>query len=309
MTKILISDKYAQKGIDLLTAHKGFEVDIKTGMTPEELKACIGKYDALLVRSATKPNSDILSAADNLKLIVRGGEGTDNIDKAYAAEKGIIVENTPGQNSHAVVELTIGLMFALARHLSKANATTKAGGWEKKKLMGTELAGKTLGLIGAGKIGKGVGKMAEAIGMKVICYDVIDGDLGFPRVTFDEVLTQSDYISMHVPLLDSTRNMIGAAELAKMKKTAYVLNCARGGILDEAALADAINNGVIAGAAVDVYAKEPTTSDHPLVQCEGVINTPHIGASSQEAQVNCAVAAAEQVIAYFDKGEVVNRVN
>jgi len=249
MPKILISDKYAQEGIDMLTSHEGFEVDIKTGRTPEELKGCISEYDALLVRSATKPDKDIIDAAKKLKLIVRGGEGTDNIDKSSAAEKGIVVENTPGQNSHAVAELTVGLMFSLARHIPRAHSTTKQGMWEKKKLMGTELKGKTLGLVGAGKIGRDVGSMAASLGMKVICYEVIEGDIGFPRASLDEILAQSDYISIHVPLTDGTRNMIGAGALAKMKPSSYILNCARGGIIDEQALADAVNNGKIAGAA------------------------------------------------------------
>lgn len=211
MPKILISDKYAQEGIDMLTSHEGFEVDIKTGMSPEELKGCIFEYDALLVRSATKPDKDIINAAKNLKLIVRGGEGTDNIDKSSAAEKGIVVENTPGQNSHAVAELTVGLMFSLARHIPRAHSTTKQGMWEKKKLMGTELKGKILGLIGAGKIGRDVGSMAAALGMKVIalgrkgiCYEVIDGDIGLQRASLDKILAQSDYISIHVPLTDGT---------------------------------------------------------------------------------------------------------
>lgn len=309
MAKILISDKYAQEGIDMLTSHEGFEVDIKTGMSHDELRECISEYDGLLVRSATKPDKDILTAAKNLKIIVRGGEGTDNIDKSYAAEKDIVVENTPGQNSHAVAELTIGLMFSLARHIPKAHFTTRQGLWEKKKLMGTELKGKTLGLIGAGKIGKDVGNMAEALGMKVICYEIIQGDIGFHRAGLDQVLTQSDYVSIHVPLTDGTRNLIGTEELAKMKPTAYILNCARGGIIDEQALAGAVNNQLIAGAAIDVYTKEPPGEDNPLTKCENVICIPHLGASSKEAQVNCAIAAAEQVIAYFDKGEIINKVN
>ncbi|MFC2048803.1 hydroxyacid dehydrogenase [Elusimicrobiota bacterium] len=309
MPKILISDKYAQEGIDMLTSHGSLEVDIKTGMTPEELKTCISAYDALLVRSATKPGKEILEAADNLKLIVRGGEGTDNIDKAYAAEKGIVVENTPGQNSHAVAELTLGLMFALARHIPRADSTTKQCQWAKKKLMGTELKGKTLGLIGAGKIGNDVGNMAKALGMNVICYEIIEDDIGFQRASIEEVLSQSDYISVHVPLTDNTRNMIGAAELEKMKPTAYILNCARGGIIDEQALCEAINAQKIAGAAIDTYSKEPIPEDNPLLKCCNVILIPHLGASSQEAQVNCAVAAADQVISYFDKGEITNKVN
>lgn len=293
----------------MLTSHKGFEVDIKTGMSPEELKGCISEYDALLVRSATKPDKDIINAAKNLKIIVRGGEGTDNIDKPAAAEKGIVVENTPGQNSHAVAELTMGLLFSLARHIPRAHSTTKQGMWEKKKLMGSELKGKTLGLIGAGKIGRDVGNMADALGMKVICYDIIEGDIGFSRASLDEILAQSDYISIHVPLTDGTRNMIGAEALTKMKPSSYILNCARGGIIDEQALADAVNTGKIAGAAVDTYTKEPPAGNNPLIKCENIICMPHLGASSKEAQINCAVAAANQVIAYFDKGEVINKVN
>ena len=307
MVKILVSDKYAKEGIDKLSSHEGFEVDVRTGMTPEELQKIIGKYDALLVRSATRPDRKILENAKNLKIIVRGGEGTDNIDKDYASEKGIIVENTPGQNSHAVAELTIGLMFALARHIPRAHCTTKQGKWEKQ-LMGTELKGKTLGLIGSGKIGSDVGNMATALGMNVICYDVIK-KVKFSLVGLDELLEKSDYVSIHVPLTDETRNMIGEAELAKMKPTAYIINCARGGIIDEKALADAVQSGKLAGAAVDVYSKEPPEIDNVLLKTENIICIPHLGASSEEAQVNCAVAAAEQVIAYFDNGEILNKVN
>ncbi len=307
MVKILISDKYAAEGIEMLSSHEGFEVDVQISLTVEEIKNIIKDYDALLIRSATKPNKEILENAHKLKLIVRAGEGTDNIDKSFAAEKGIIVENTPGQNSHAVCELTIGLLFSLARHIPKANASTKKGKWEKKKLMGTELKGKTLGLIGSGKIGSDVGNTAIALGMKVICYEKLQ-DIDFEKATFDELLMTSDFISIHVSLTDDTKNMIGEHELAKMKSTAYIINCARGGIIDEQAVASAVLNGKIAGAAFDCYTKEPPEADNPLLEIENIICIPHLGASSKEAQVNCATAAARQVIAYFDKNEILNRV-
>ena len=309
MAKILVSDKHDKAGMDLFKGHDSLQVDIKTGLKPEELKAIIGEYDALMVRSATKPDADILGAAAKLKLITRAGEGTDNIDKKFAAEKGIIVENTPGQNSHAVAELTIGLMFTLARHLAKAHTTTKAGKWEKSKLEGMEVRGRTLGLVGAGKIGKDVAAMAKVLGMKVICYEVSKGKFDFPIVALDELLAQADFVTIHVPLLDSTRNMIGAAQLAKMKKTAYIITCARGGIIDEAALAEACKNGTIAGAAIDCFAKEPVLADNPLLAVENIVCIPHLGASSAEAQINCSTAAAQQVIDYFEKGEVRHKVN
>lgn len=309
MPKILVSDKHDKAGLELFKSHPTLEVVIKTGMKPEELKACIGDYDALMVRSATKPDANILAVATRLKLITRAGEGTDNIDKKFAAGKGIIVENTPGQNSHAVAELTLGLMFALARHITRAHSTTKAGQWEKKTLEGMELRGRTLGLIGAGKIGKDVARMAMAIGMKVVCYEVMKGKFDFPIVTLDELLTRSDFISIHVPKTELTLGMIGAAQLAKMKKTAYIINCARGGIIDEEALAAACKAGTIAGAAIDCYTKEPVPADHPFLGTENIVCIPHLGASSAEAQINCSVAAAEQVIAYFEKGEVLNKVN
>ncbi|MEA3505992.1 MAG: hydroxyacid dehydrogenase [Elusimicrobiota bacterium] len=308
MIKILISDKYAQEGIDKLSAHEGFQVDVKTGMTPEELQGTISDYDALLVRSATKPDSKILDAAENLKIIVRAGEGTDNIDKAHASKKDIVVENTPGQNSHAVAELTIGLMFSLARHIPRACATMNQGKWEKKQLKGTELKGKIFGLIGAGKIGKDVGNTAAALGMKVICYEKFQ-DVDFKQVEMDELLIKSDYVSVHVPLTKETENMIGKAELAKMKPTAYIINCARGGIINEEELADAVSAGRLAGAGVDVYCTEPPPADAPLLNTENIICTPHLGASTMEAQVNCALSAANQVIEYFDNGAVINRVN
>ncbi|HNW91940.1 MAG TPA: hydroxyacid dehydrogenase [bacterium] len=309
MAKILVSDKHDKAGMEVFKQHPDLQVDIKTGLKPEELKAIIGEYDVLMVRSATKPNADILSAATKLKLITRAGEGTDNIDKKFAAEKGIAVENTPGQNSHAVAELTIGLIFTLARHLARAHTTTKAGQWEKNKLEGQEIKGKTLGLIGAGKIGKDVAAMAKVLGMKVICYEVAKGNFDFPIVSLDELLAQADFISVHVPLIDATRGMIGAAQLAKMKKTAYIINCARGGIIDEPALAEACKNGTIAGAAIDCYTKEPVPADHPFLGCDNVVCIPHLGASSAEAQINCSVAAAEQVVAFCKEGKILNKVN
>ena len=309
MTKVLLLDKVAKEGEDILK-NAGFEVDVENNLSTEEKLKVIGNYEAIVIRSATKFTHDFFDAATALKLIVRGGEGTDNIDKPYAAEKGIIVENTPGQNSHAVAELTLAHIFGLARHIPEADTTMQKGEWAKKKLKGTELKGKTIGLIGAGKIGGDIANICKALGMNVIVYDPFlkQEDVDYKLVEVNDVLEESDYVSIHVPLNDKTRGMIGKNELAKMKKTACIINCARGGIIDEDALVEAVKNGVIKGAAIDVYTKEPPENS-PLIGVPGIHLTPHLGASTSEAQVNCAVTAANQIVAYFKEGKVLNKVN
>ena len=309
MAKVLLLDKVSPRAKEILEK-AGFEVDLENDLTKEQKLERIGNYEAVVIRSATKFTKEFVDAASNLKLIVRGGAGTDNIDKPYAAEKGVIVENTPGQNSHAVAELAVAHMFSLARHLPEANATMQKGEWAKKKLKGTELKGKKVGILGAGKIGKDVAGMCKALGMEVIVYDPLlkQGDVDFKLAELKEVLEKSDYITLHLPVNDETRGMIGKEQLAKMKKSAYIINCARGGIIVEQDLANAVKNGVIKGAAIDVYTEEPP-KDNPLAGVPGIHLTPHLGAATSEAQVNCAVAAAEQIIAYFEKEEIINKVN
>ena len=310
MTKVLLVDKVNVIAKEMLEK-EGFEVDLLNDLSEDEKLNILPDYQAIVIRSSTNLTQKYLEAGSQLKLIIRAGEGTDNIDKKFAAEKGMIVENTPGQNSHAVAELALAHMFGLARHLQKADATTRAGQWEKKKLKGTELLKKTMGLLGGGKIARHLAVMAKGIGMEVIVHDpyLKPEDIEFPLVEFEELLKKSDYLSIHVPIVDSTRGMIGEAELAKMKKSAHIINCARGGIVDEQALADAVKDGVIKGAAIDVYTKEPAVADNPLIGVDNIQLTPHLGASSDEAQVNCAVAAADQIIAYFKNNEVLNKVN
>ncbi|MCK5399375.1 hydroxyacid dehydrogenase [bacterium] len=310
MTKVLLVDKVNVIAKEMLEK-EGFEVDLLNDLSEDEKLNILPDYQAIVIRSSTNLTQKYLEAGSQLKLIIRAGEGTDNIDKKFAAEKGMIVENTPGQNSHAVAELALAHMFGLARHLQKADATTRAGQWEKKKLKGTELLKKTMGLLGGGKIARHLAVMAKGIGMEVIVHDpyLKPEDIEFPLVEFEELLKKSDYLSIHVPIVDSTRGMIGEAELAKMKKSAHIINCARGGIVDEQALADAVKGGVIKGAAIDVYTKEPAVADNPLIGVDNIHLTPHLGASSDEAQVNCAVAAADQIIAYFKNNEVLNKVN
>lgn len=301
--KILISDKTSPKCAEILRA-AGHEVDEKTGLSPEELKSIIADYDGLIVRSATKVTADIIEAAKNLKVIGRAGAGVDNIDVKAAAERNIVVMNTPGANTNAVVELTLAYLFALSRHLYPATSSLKDGRWEKKKLLGQELLGKTLGVIGYGKIGRQVAIKSRCLGMNVICFDpyvgreIID-QFGVKLVAdLDELLTTADYISIHVPKIPETTNYINREQFAKMKKGVYFINCARGGIVNEADLLQALEDGIVAGAALDVFETEPP-QDLKLIQHPRVICSPHIGASTAEAQENVGVQIAQQFVDMF----------
>ncbi|GAB4329202.1 MAG: hypothetical protein Kow0037_04140 [Calditrichia bacterium] len=310
--KILISDKTTPKCAAVLR-EAGHEVDEKVGLTPDELKGIIGEYDGLIVRSATKVTADILEHARNLKVIGRAGSGVDNIDVAAAHAKGIVVMNTPGGNTNAVVELTLAYMFALARHLYPATQSMKEEKWEKKKLGGTEIAGKTLGILGYGKIGRLVAEKAALLGMKVLCYDpyvgreIID-EAGVKLVaSLDEMLMEADYISVHVPKTPETIDYIAKPQFEKMKKGVYFINCARGGIVNEADLIWALDEGIVAGAAVDVFVKEPP-EDWSLAKHPKVICSPHIGASTKEAQENVGVQIAEQFVEMFAGKPIRNQV-
>ena len=300
MPKVLVSDPIAEAGIAHLRAIPGVEVDVRLGLKPDELKAIIGDYDALAVRSETKVTADILSVANKLQIIGRAGVGVDNIDVTAATQKGIVVVNSPEGNTLAAAELACGLLLALARKLPQGDASLRAGKWERKKFVGTELYGKTIGVIGLGKIGRSVAQRMKSFEMEIVAYDPFATPesarrIGAELVSLDELYKRSDFITIHVPLNNDTRNMIGAAQLEQMKTGVRIVNCARGGIVDEQALADAVKSGKVAGAAFDVFSKEPPEPDNPLLALSENVVTPHLGASTEEAQINVAIDISEQI--------------
>lgn len=310
--RVLVSDNISDKGIELMKK-AGLKVDVKTGLSHDELKEIIGDYHGLVIRSATKVTAEIIEAAKNLRVIGRAGSGLDNVDKEAATKRGIVVMNTPGGNTITTAEHTIAMMFSLARNIPQATASMKEGKWEKKKFMGVELFNKTLGVVGLGNIGSQVAKRAIALGMNVIGYDPFLSDekarqLGLEKVSLDELFERSDFITLHTPLTDETRNLINKETIAKMKDGVRIINCARGGIVNEKDLYEALESGKVAGAALDVFEKEPP-EDLTLVRHPKVICTPHLGASTKEAQENVAVAVAEQIIDYLINGIIRNAVN
>ena len=312
MPKVLISDKMDPKAAEIFRA-RGVEVDEITGKTPDELKAIIGQYDGLAIRSATKVTKDILEAATNLKVVGRAGIGVDNVDIPAASAKGVVVMNTPFGNSITTAEHAIALIFALARQLPEADASTQAGKWEKNRFMGVELTSKTLGLIGAGNIGSIVAERALGLKMKVIAYDPFltperAVEMGVEKVDLDTLLARADFITLHTPLTDQTRNILSKENLAKTKKGVRIVNCARGGLIDEAALKEGLDSGHIAGAALDVFQTEPA-KDSPLFGTPNFVSTPHLGASTTEAQVNVAIQVAEQIADFLVSGGVTNALN
>ncbi len=314
MKKILISDKLANEGLEILKSVRDFQVDLKPGMSPEELKSTIKDYDALIIRSETKVTADIIEAAQKLQFIGRAGVGLDNVDLKAATKKGIVVMNTPGGNTTSTAEHTMSLILALSRNIPQAWASLKSGRWERSKFTGVELYGKTLGIIGLGRIGSTVSRMAKAFGMKILAYDPfismeIASKMGIEVVELSELIKNADYITIHTPKSNETKSLISDKEFALMKKTVRVINCARGGIIDEAALARALQNKQIAGCALDVFDQEPPPSDHPLLKFDHCVATPHLGASTSEAQVNVAIEIAETVRnALLGKG-IVNAAN
>jgi len=302
--KILVADPVAKEGIEALKAQA--EVDIKLGLKPEELKSIIGDYEALIVRSETKATADIIQAGKNLQVIARAGVGLDNIDVEAATRQGVVVVNAPTGNTMAAAEHTIAMMLALARHIPQANAKLKAGVWQRSDYMGIELRGKTLGVVGLGNVGSEVARRAQAFNMRLIGYDpFVSADyarnLSVELVSLEQLLKESDFITLHLPLTSQTKLMIGAKELHKVKPAVRIINCARGGLIDEEALLKAVETGKVAGAAVDVFVKEPVT-DSMLFQCDKIIVTPHLGASTTEAQAGVALEVAEQVMAVL-KGQ------
>ena len=287
MPKVLISDKLSQNAVDIFAAH-GVDTDVKSGLSPEELQSIIGDYDGLAIRSATKVTEAVLAAATNLKVVGRAGIGVDNVDIAAATKRGVVVMNTPHGNAVTTAEHAMAMIMALARQIPQASASTKAGKWEKSRFMGTELTGKWLGLVGCGNIGSIVADRAQGMKMRVLGYDPYLSDenakrLGIEKVDFDELLGRADFITIHTPLTDATRNIISADALNKTKKGVRIINCARGGLVDELALAAALDTGHVAGAALDVFINEPAT-DNVLFGFDNVVATPHLGASTVEAQ-------------------------
>jgi D-3-phosphoglycerate dehydrogenase len=312
--KVLISDKLSDAAVQIFR-DRGIEVDFEPnlGKDKEALLAKIGDYDGLAIRSATKVTEKILASADNLKVIGRAGIGTDNIDKDAASQKGVIVMNTPFGNMITTAEHAIAMMFAVARQIPEASASTHAGKWEKSKFMGVELTGKTLGVIGAGNIGGIVCDRAKGLKMKVIAYDPFLSQekadkMGVEKVELDALLPRADFITLHVPKTDQTAGMLNADAIAKMKPGVRIINCARGGLVDETALAEALKSGHVAGAAFDVFSEEPA-KENPLFNLPNVVCTPHLGAATTEAQENVALQVAEQMSNYLLTGAVENALN
>ncbi|NKX45150.1 phosphoglycerate dehydrogenase [Roseicyclus persicicus] len=312
--KVLISDKLSDAAVQIFT-DRGIDVtfDPSIGKDKDKLLAVIDQYDGLAIRSATKVTEKIIAAATNLKVIGRAGIGVDNVDIPAASKKGIIVMNTPFGNSITTAEHAIAMMFAVAREIPEANASTHAGKWEKSRFMGVELTGKTLGVIGAGNIGSIVCNRAQGLKMKVVAYDPFLSEeratqIGVTKVELDELLARADFITLHVPYTDKTANILSAENLAKTKKGVRIINCARGGLVDEEALAGLLKSGHVAGAAFDVFKEEPAT-ENPLFNLPNVVVTPHLGAATTEAQENVALQVAEQMADYLLTGAVSNALN
>ena len=311
--KILVSDDVSESGLEPLRA-AGFTVEKRAGLKPEELRRVIPEYDGLVVRSETKVTAELLDAAVRLRAIGRAGVGVDNIDVGAATVRGVIVMNAPDGNTMTTAEQTVALLLALARSVPQANASLRAGKWERKKFVGVELRGKTLGVVGLGRIGRVVASRAQGFEMRVVAFDPFLApeqlaNTGVELAPLREVCAQADFLTVHTPLTAETRGIIGAEELSLMKPTARLINCARGGLVDEAALLAALEEGRIAGAALDVFEQEPPAADHPLVALEQVIATPHLGASTVEAQEGVAVTVAEQMRDYFQTGALRGAVN
>jgi D-3-phosphoglycerate dehydrogenase len=310
--RVLISDKLSPAAVEIFR-NRGIAVDLRPGLSPAELRAIIGDYDGLAIRSATKVTRELLDVAPALKVVGRAGIGVDNVDVKSATARGVVVMNTPNGNAITTAEHAIAMMFALARQIPEASASTKAGRWEKNRFMGVELTGKTLGLIGCGNIGSIVADRANGLRMKVIAYDPFLTDkraleIGVEKVELDALLGRADIISLHAPLTDATRNILSREALAHTKRGVRIVNCARGGLIDEAALADHLKTGDVAGAALDVFETEPAT-DSPLFGLENVVCTPHLGAATAEAQENVALQVAEQMSDFLLTGAVTNAIN
>jgi D-3-phosphoglycerate dehydrogenase / 2-oxoglutarate reductase len=312
MPKVLIADALSPRAVEIFK-ERGVEADVKTGLKPDELLAIIDQYDGLAIRSSTKVTKEVLAAAARLKVVGRAGIGVDNVDIPAATGRGVVVMNTPFGNSITTAEHAIAMMFALARDLPTASASTHAGKWEKNRFMGVEVTGKVLGVVGCGNIGGIVAERGVGLKMKVIAFDPFLTEdrarvLGVEKVDLDTLLARADFITLHVPMTEQTKNILSREAIAKTKKGVRIINCARGGLVDEAALKDALDSGHVAGAALDVFAVEPA-KEHPLFGNEKLICTPHLGASTNEAQENVALQVAEQISDFLMTGAVTNALN
>ncbi|MBI4556868.1 MAG: phosphoglycerate dehydrogenase [Candidatus Hydrogenedentes bacterium] len=313
MPKILAVDNISEEGLEVFRKTPGFEVDVKPSMKPAELGSIVGNYEGLVVRSATKVTPEALRSPGKLKVIGRAGAGTDNIDKDAATKHGIVVMNTPGGNTISTCEHAFALLFALLRNIPKADKSMQEGRWDRKQFMGTEVCGKTLGIVGVGRIGGAVAKRAQAFEMKIIAYDPLltklkAEALGVELVTLDELIERSDFITIHAPKTEKTDNMIRAEHFKRMKPTCRIINCARGGLVNEHDLAQALRDHVIAGAALDVYSAEPLEKN-PFLGLDNIVMTPHLAASTDEAQLTVAVDIAKQMVDYLVTGAIINAVN
>ncbi len=312
--RVLLSDSLGPEGLARLREQTDLVVDARPGLSPAELMEVIGQYDALVVRSATKVTADVIARAERLRVVGRAGIGVDNIDVDAATKRGIVVMNTPGGSNVTTAEHAIAMLLALARNIPQAAAAVRAGEWPRNKWLGTELCNKVLGIIGLGNIGTIVAERAVGLRMKVIAYDPFvtpesAARLRVELVSLEQLFPRADFITIHTPLTAETRGLVGHGSIARMKRGVRIINCARGGIVDESALADAIRDGQVAGAALDVFEQEPPPADHPLRALDQVIATPHLGASTAEAQVNVAVAIAQQVSEFLTTGTIHNAVN
>ncbi|OGW90751.1 MAG: phosphoglycerate dehydrogenase, partial [Nitrospirae bacterium RIFCSPLOWO2_12_FULL_63_8] len=311
--KILVSDSLSKQGIAILEK-AGFTVDVKTKLPKEELIKEIKQYDGLIVRSGTKVTADVIAAAQRLKVIGRAGSGLDNVDSQAATKRGIVVMNTPGGNTVTTAEHTMAMIFSMSRRIPQATASVKAGKWEKDKFMGVELYNKTLGVVGIGQIGGYLSKLAQGASMNVIAYDPYLAPeraekMGVELVDLPELFRRADIVSVHTPLTAETKSLINAKVIASMKQGVLIVNCARGGIINEADLVEALKSKKVAAAAFDVFEDEPVKADNPLLALDNFICTPHIGAQTSEAQENVAIGIAEQVVDYFTKGIARGAVN
>jgi D-3-phosphoglycerate dehydrogenase len=312
--KVLISDNLHADGIAVLESQPNIEVVNRPGLTPEELQEAIQDADALVIRSGTRVTADLIAAAARLKVVGRAGTGLDNVDIPAASKRGIVVMNTPGGNTITTAEHALSLMMALARNIPQAVQSFREGKWEKKKFQGTELFNKTLGIIGMGRIGTVVAERALGLKMRVLAYDPfitkeVAANLGVELISLDELMARADFITLHTPKTKETARLLNRQAFKKMKPGVRIINCARGGLIDEGALLEALNSGTVAGAALDVYETEPPPADFPLRQQANVICTPHLGASTEEAQANVAVAICEQVVELLLYGTIKNAVN
>ena len=311
---VLIADGLAKGGIAKLQDVPEIEVWERTGISREELEQVLPEVDVLIVRSRTQVDKELLKKGTRLKLVIRAGIGLDNVDSDSATDCGVIVMNAPTGNIVTTAEHTLALMFSATRNIPAADASIRAGRWDKKKFQGNELCGKTLGLVGLGNIGRTVAQRAQGLGMRVIGHDpylseekAAKYDIGL--VEMDRLLSESDYLSVHVPLTKATHHLINKDSIEKMKKGAYLINCARGGIVDESALLDALNSGKLSGAALDVFEEEPPSENNPLLKCDKVVLTPHLGASTDEAQIQVGFEVAEQLTAFVREGAMKNAIN